>query len=126
MHFNFILDQNSRVLFHLALLRYNPVFGLPRINGPVQKGKKRLFRNITHQVASTFVVLLKNSSPLKNKKKGKVFLVLPYLKENDKNKILMKAKEEALKPRELRHRLPWAQSEETGRSSLTSAWLHTV
>lgn len=126
MHFNFILDQNSRVLFHLALLRYNPVFGLPRINGPVQKGKKkRLFRNITHQVASTFVVLLKNSSPLK-KKKGKVFLVLPYLKENDKNKILMKAKEEALKPCELRHRLPWAQSEETGRSSLTSAWLHTV
>jgi len=55
-----------------------------------------------------------------------VFLVLPYLKENDKNKILMKAKEEALKPCELRHRLPWAQSEETGRSSLTSAWLHTV
>lgn len=93
--------------------------------GLFRRGKKRLFRNITHQVASTFVVLLKNSSPLK-KKKGKVFLVLPYLKENDKNKILMKAKEEALKPRELRHRLPWAQSEETGRSSLTSAWLHTV
>lgn len=125
MHFNFILDQNSRVLFHLALLRYNPVFGLPRINGPVQKGKKKAFQKYYSSGSKYFCSTTKEFIPLK-KKKGKVFLVLPYLKENDKNKILMKAKEEALKPCELRHRLPWAQSEETGRSSLTSAWLHTV
>lgn len=45
---------------------------------------------------------------------------------NDGIKILIEAKDEALKPSELRHRLHWAQSEETGLSSLTSAWLHTV